>query len=175
LKSKAYTITEILYIDYDEYVGFAYSFLKDKNLSEDVVQDVFLQLITSNSNHLLWVETAGSSKSYVKKIIAVRCLSKKSQFYKKNIEYKKNTINMQPHEMEYVLHLKVTTDLSYDKIKYQKVLDIISKFDEYERTLFLLYYESDMTYEELSKETGIPKISIYNTVRKIRNKIKEKL
>ena len=32
-----------------------------------------------------------------------------------------------------------------------------------------------MTYGELSDELGIPKISIYNTVRKVRKQIKEEL
>ena len=72
MKVKTYTITEMLYLDFDDYLGFANTFVKDYDMAKDVVQDVFLQLITSNSNHLLWVDTAGSSKSYIKKIIAVR-------------------------------------------------------------------------------------------------------
>ena len=173
IKNKAYTITEILYIDFNEYVSFANSFLYDITLSEDVVQDVFLQLITSNSNHLLWVDTSGSSKSYIKKIIAVRCLSKKSQFYKKNIEYKKNKVLMDSNQMEYHIHKNKKTDLGYDKSKYNKIIEVIKKFNEYERNLFLLYYESDMTYNNLSKEIGIPKISIYNTIRKVKKTIKK--
>ena len=175
MKVKTYTITEMLYLDFDEYVGFANTFVKDYDMAKDVVQDVFLQLITSNSNHLLWVDTAGSSKSYIKKIIAVRCLSKKSQFYKKNIEYNKNKVTVELYELENILHEKTNNISNYDKVKYDLVLQTLSTFDEYDRSLFLLYYESDLTYEELSKEIGIPKISIYNTIRKVKKKTKEKL
>lgn len=175
MKVKTYTITEMLYLDFDEYVGFANTFVKDYDMAQDVVQDVFLQLITSNSNHLLWVDTAGSSKSYIKKIIAVRCLSKKSQFYKKNIEYNKNKVTVELYELENILHEKTNNISNYDKVKYDLVLQTLSTFDEYDRSLFLLYYESDLTYEELSKEIGIPKISIYNTIRKVKKKTKEKL
>ena len=175
MKLKTYTITEMLYKDFDEYVGFANTFLKDYDLAQDVVQDVFLQIITSNSNHLLWIDTQGSSKSYIKKIIAVRCLSKKSQLYKKNIEYNKNKVTVELYELENILYRKTNESSDYNKVKYELVLKTISTFDEYDRSLFLLYYESNLTYDELSKELDIPKISIYNTIRKVKKKTKEKL
>ena len=174
-KVKRYTIVEYLYKDFDEYVGFANSFLKDFDLAQDVVQDVFMQLSKSNSNHIIWIHDSGSSKSYIKKIIAVRCLSKKSQFHKKNVQYKKNKTNLKTYELEIILHDRQTYISDYDKVRLAKVLKIISTFEEYERNLFLLYYESDCTYEELSKEIGISKISIYNTIRKVRQRIKKKL
>jgi len=145
-------------------------------LAEDVVQDVFLQLMTSNSNHLLWIFDTGKGVSYVNKIVAVRCLSKKSQFYKQQIEYiKKKVKNISERELEYFCNLKNNTSISISEILVNNILKIISTFDKYERDLFLLYYDSGMTYEELSKETGIPKISIYNTVRKVQKQIKEKV
>tara|TARA_R100001244_G_C5118351_1_gene122897 strand:+ start:176 stop:628 length:453 start_codon:yes stop_codon:yes gene_type:complete len=150
--------------------------LRDKDLAEDVVQDVFLQLMTSNSNHLLWIFDTGKGVSYVNKIVAVRCLSKKSQFYKQQIEYiKKKVKNISERELEYFCNLKNNTSISISEILVNNILKIISTFDKYERDLFLLYYDSGMTYEELSKETGIPKISIYNTVRKVQKQIKEKV
>lgn len=145
-------------------------------MAEDVVQDVFLQLMTSNSNHLLWIFDTGKGVSYVNKIVAVRCLSKKSQFYKQQIEYiKKKVKNISERELEYFCNLKNNTSISISEILVNNILKIISTFDKYERDLFLLYYDSGMTYEELSKETGIPKISIYNTVRKVQKQIKEKV
>jgi len=164
-----------LYKDYESYYRFAYSLLKDKYLAEDVIQDVFLQLMTSNSNHLLWIFDTGKGVSYINKIIAVRCLSKKSQFYKKQIAYIKSKINVDEKELEY-LHNKINTrSISVANVLHDSILKIIDTFEYYERNLFLLYYESDMTYYELSKELGIPKISIYNTVRKVQKKIKERI
>tara|TARA_R110000823_G_scaffold315684_1_gene449691 strand:+ start:4939 stop:5460 length:522 start_codon:yes stop_codon:yes gene_type:complete len=172
---KRYTIVEILYRDYQTYYRFAYSLLKDKYLSEDVVQDVFLQLLTSNSNHLLWIFDTGKGVSYVNKIIAVRSLSKKSKFYKQQIAYIKNKLSVSEVELEY-LHNKINNNsVLLSEILTKAITKIINTFDEYERDLFLLYYDSNMTYEELSEETGIPKISIYNTVRKVQKKIKEQI
>ena len=154
---KKYSIVEILYKDYNKLVNFANSLLRNKNLAEDVVQDVFVQLLTSNSNHLLWIFNTGKGVSYMNKIIAVRCLSKKSQFYKQQVSYIK--IN--------------SKDKSISEKLFNKIKKNISNFDEYEKNLFLLYYESGMTYKELSMEIGIPKISIYNTVRKVKKQLKD--
>tara|TARA_R110000744_G_scaffold106225_1_gene202442 strand:+ start:4339 stop:4860 length:522 start_codon:yes stop_codon:yes gene_type:complete len=172
---KTYSVIEFLYKDYEVYKRFAYSLLKNKELAEDVVQDVFVQLLTSNSNHLLWIYDSGSCVSYINKIIAVRCLSKKSQFYKQQISYTKLKVNVSQSELEY-LHNKINTNnISLKEILTSSIYKILHTFDEYERNLFLLYYESGMTYTELSKEVGIPKISIYNTVRKVRKEIRKKI
>jgi len=136
---------------------------------------VFLQLLTSNSNHLLWIFDTGKGVSYINKIIAVRCLSKKSQFYKQQIKYIKQKVKVNERELEYLYNMINTQSISIAEVLTNKVTKIIDTFDEYERNLFLLYYESDMTYSELSQEIGIPKISIYNTVRKIQKKIKERI
>ncbi len=136
---------------------------------------MFLQLLTSNSNHLLWIFDTGKGVSYINKIIAVRCLSKKSQFYKQQITYIKQKVKVNERELEYLYNMINTQSISIAEMLTNKVLKIINTFDEYERNLFLLYYESDMTYSELSQEVGIPKISIYNTVRKVQKKIKEKI
>lgn len=172
---KQYTIIEVLYKDYNKFYAFALSLLKNKHLAEDVVQDVFLQLLSSNSNHLLWIFDTGKGVSYINKIIAVRCLSKKSQFYKQQVQYIKQKINVSEQELEYLYNKVNTESISVAEVLTNSVLKAISTYDEYEKNLFLLYYESGMTYTELSKEIGIPKISIYNTVRKVRKQIKKQL
>lgn len=101
-------------------------------------------------------------------------LSKKSQFYRKHILYNKNKVNKDISDVEHLLNDKA---VDIPKEYKQGLKDLIStellKFDKYERTIFLLYYESNLTYNELSVETGIPKISIFNTVRKIKKHLKK--
>lgn len=172
---KQYTVIEVMYKDYNKFYAFALSLLKNKYLAEDVVQDVFLQLLSSNSNHLLWILDTGKGVSYINKIIAVRCLSKKSQFYKQQIKYIKSKISVSESELEYLYNKINTQSTSLSELLTNSVLSVIETFDEYEKNLFLLYYESGMTYGELSDELGIPKISIYNTVRKVKKQIKEEL
>lgn len=172
---KQYSVIEILYNDKDIFVKFAQSLLRDKFLAEDVVQDVFIQLLTSNSNHLLWIYDTGKGVSYINKIIAVRCLSKKSQFYKQQVAYIKKKVFVSESELEYLYNKINNKSILLSEILTNSINEIINTFDEYEKELFLLYYDSNMTYEELSIQTGIPKISIYNTVRKVQKQIKEQL
>lgn len=147
-----------------------------KHLAEDVVQDVYVQLITSDTNRLLWIYAESGAINYLKKIVAVRVLSKKSQFYRKNILYNKNKVNINISDIEHVLNEKATdTPKNYKKLLRDKINASLAKFDYYERNLFLLYYESNLTYEELSLETGIPKISVFNTVRKVKKQLKVQL
>ena len=170
---KKYSVVEILYKEYDKFFSFALSLLKNRSLAQDVVQDVFLQLMTSNSNHLIHIYGAGSGVSYVNKIIAVRCLSKKSQFYKQQLSYERNKVKVSEQELEYICNPIFNTSIPINKLLFAKIEKAISTFDEYEKNLFMLYYESGMTYGELSKQIGIPKLSIYNSVRKVRKQIKK--
>lgn len=171
---KRYSVVEILYKEKNALINFAYSFLKNKELAEDVVHDVFVQLLTSNNNRLVSIYGIGNPQNYLKKIIAVRCLSKKSQFYRQNIIYIKNKIDVNENELEYFYN-KFFDNNEQENKQLKKIKDILSTFDYYDKSLFLLYYESDMTHKELSEATGISKISIYNTVRKVKLKIKEKV
>lgn len=172
---KKYNVIELIYKDYDAFLNFAFKLTGERHLAEDVIQDVFTQLLTSNNNHLVFLYTSGKAKSYINKIIAVRCLSKKSKFYKIHIEYSKNKVQIDDRTLEILYNQYNSKSISTSDMFYNKIKKIISIFDEYEKSLFLLYYESGLTFEELSIETGIPKISIYNTVRKVKNKIKDSI
>ncbi len=147
---------------------------RDKQLAEDVVQDVYLQLLTSDTNRLIWIYSENGGVNYLKKIVAVRVLSKKSQFYRKHILYNKNKLNIDISEIEHLLNDKAKdTPRDYKSSLKERIGVALLKFDYYERNLFLLYYESNLTYDELSKEIGIPKISLFNTVRKVKNNLKK--
>jgi RNA polymerase sigma factor (sigma-70 family) len=123
---------------------------------------------------LLWIYAESGGLNYLKKIVAVRVLSKKSQFYRKHILYKKNKLNTNIEAIEHLLNEKAK-DIPKDyKASLKESIDAeLLKFDYYERSLFLLYYESGLTYKELSKELGIPKISVFNTVRKVKKQLKK--
>ena len=173
---KRQTIIEALYEHFKELVRFATPLTRDKGLAEDVVQDVYLQLLTSDTNRLLWIYAEGGGLNYLKKIIAVRVLSKKSQFYRKRILYNKNKVKTDISDLEHFLNIKVVDTPQDYKERLKQTLDTtLETFNYYERNLFLLYYEGNLTYNELADETGIPKISIFNTVRKVKKQIKEKV
>lgn len=173
-KIKRQTIIEALYEHFKALVVFATPLTRDKGLAEDVVQDVYLQLLTSDTNRLLWIFAEGGGLNYLKKIVAVRVLSKKSQFYRKRILYNKNKVNVNISDIEYILNDKAKDiPQDYKTLLNKRLNTTLTKFDYYERNVFLLYYEGNLTYNELAIETGIPQISLFNTVRKVKKKLKE--
>ena len=101
-------------------------------------------------------------------------LSKKSQFYRQRILYNKNKVKTDINDLEYFLNIKAPDTPQDYKERLKQTLDnTLETFNYYERNLFLLYYEGNLTYNELADETGIPKISIFNTVRKVKTKLKD--
>ena len=54
----------------------------------------------------------------------------------------------------------------------EKYKEILSTFDWYDRDLFLLYANSGMSMRKISRETHISFTSIYNTIKKCQDKLK---
>ena len=88
MKDKWHPI-EWIYKDHAYFLGFAIKQTKDKDLSEDLVQETFLQLMTMNQHKLLIIIDSGKIKTYICKIMMVKYYSSKSQFNKKLVQYKK--------------------------------------------------------------------------------------
>ena len=78
---KKYHPIEYVYKDYDYYLGFAIKKTKDKFLSEDLVQEVFLQLLTMNHHKLLIILDGGRIKTYICKIMMVKYLKSLNHHY----------------------------------------------------------------------------------------------
>ena len=59
------------------------------------------------------------------------------------------------------------------KAMNEKIDDCLNTFDEYDRKLFQLYYETGLSIRRLSEETGITFKSIQYTIDKVKNNIKK--
>lgn len=55
----------------------------------------------------------------------------------------------------------------------KKIDDCLKTFDEYDRKLFQLYYETGLSIRRLSEETGITFKSIQYTIDKVKKNIKD--
>ena len=101
MKNKWHPI-EWIYKDHAYFLGFAIKQTKDKDLSEDLVQETFLQLMTMNQHKLLIIIESGKIKTYICKIMMVKYYSKKSQFHKKIVQYKKKKIESDNSFLEHL-------------------------------------------------------------------------
>ncbi len=166
---------EWIYKDFDYYLGFAIKQTKDKDLSEDLVQETFLQLMTMNQNRLLIIIDSGKIKTYVCKIMMVKYFSKKSQFNKKIVQFKKNMIECDSSFLEHLANKNaVQEDTSTEYVNHlnDKIDNCLKQFDDYDRRLFELYYETGLSVRQLSKETKISFKSIQYTIEKVKKNIK---
>ena len=174
MKNKWHPI-EWIYKDFQYYLGFAIKQTKDKDLSEDLVQETFLQLMTMNQHKLLIIIDSGKIKTYICKIMMVKYFSAKSQFNKKMVQYKKKKIKSDASFLEHLVNKNNEIDDStneYIDSLHKKIDDCLATFDDYDRKLFQLYYETGLSVRKLSQETGITFKSIQYTIDKVKKNIK---
>lgn len=174
MKNKWHPI-EWIYKDFQYYLGFAIKQTKDKDLSEDLVQETFLQLMTMNQHRLLIIIDSGKIKTYICKIMMVKYFSAKSQFNKKMVQYKKKKIQSDASFLEHLVNKNNEIDDStneYIDSLHKKIDDCLATFDDYDRKLFQLYYETGLSVRKLSEETGITFKSIQYTIEKVKKNIK---
>lgn len=173
MRSKKYHPIEYVYKDYKYYLGFAIKQTKDTFLSEDLVQEVFLQMLTMNHHKLLIILDGGKIKTYICKIMMVKYFSKKSQFHKKYVRYNNNKVRPRNNEafMERIMNEKIEYEDGILDME-MKINKCLETFEEYDRDIFNLYYETGLSFNKLEKETGISQRSLRNTITKVREQIK---
>jgi len=177
MKNKWHPI-EWIYKDFEYFLGFAVKKTKDKYLSEDLVQDTFLQLMTMNQHKLLIIIDSGRIKTYVCKIILMKYFSKRSAFHKQNVAYQNNKIKSNDSFLEHLVNQNEQMNVEHDEWvedMHQKVDDCINHFDEYDQKVFQLYYELGLSFRRLSDETGIDARSLEHSVKKVRENIKKQI
>lgn len=67
---------------------------------------------------------------------------------------------------------QITTESDFDFSNIENYYKIIDTFEWYDKKLFLLYIDNDFSIRDLAKETGIGFMSIYNTIKNCKQKLK---
>ena len=135
---------------------------------EDLKQEVFLVLCSTDSQKILQLHESKQLKFYATRIMLNMIQSKTSRFF---YSFRKNT----PVELSNNLPIK---DEQYDTSiddTINKVEESIDELSWYKKELFKLYVEYNCNASKLSRETRIPIRSIYQTIKEIKKEIKTKL
>jgi len=144
----------------------AYNQSKDKKVSEDLVQDLYLYLGTKRNPKLFYNDSF--NLLYCHNFIRSRYINyikrqNKSQPLTDKIDKEYDTYDM---DYDKKLHQ------AYDMIKEE--LERLSKTRMWSSAkLYELYAFSDMTMEELSKKVGISKSTTFLNIKKIKEHLKE--
>ncbi len=127
--------------------GFVHSFVADRDLCEDVVQESFLNFYTRIRN----VDTGRKVSSYLFAVARNEALSA--------LRGKKRHI-----PLEEANEVPDATDIEADLIRRERSTQVrhaVSKLDTKYRQVLSLYYYDDMSYQEISKRLRLP----VNTIR----------
>lgn len=147
---------KIITDNYQDWIDLSRSFVGDE-LAADVVQEAYLKVSQYNK------EINRSYMYLTIRSISYDILKLKSKINKENIEdyHFEDTIEDEKKQ-------------AYNKI-ICKMEDIISSWHWYDAMLFRLYKDTPRSLRTISKETDISLVSIFNTIKKCKKILKEKL
>ena len=158
---------EKLYKDaYKAVYWTAISLLKNKEETEDVVQDTFITAYNSYDS----LKDKDKAVAWVKKIAANKCL---------NILTRRKTFNVEDEffdEAEAVGEDFLPESLVESEEKRRILMDIIKKcLSEDTFIIVVLFYFNDLSAAEISERLGISTDSVFSRLKFARNKIKKEV
>jgi len=162
------SLVELAYDKHKDWINIVKSFGANKNYAEDIVQEMYIQLICDIKKGLDLSYNDDINTYYCYKVlrgIYLNTHKKEAKFLKTYIE----DINGEIKEVE---------DLGIDEVEYAKQKDnideILKEMYWYDSKVFSLV-ASGKSVASLSRDTKISYYSLYNTYRTALKNIKDKL
>jgi DNA-directed RNA polymerase specialized sigma24 family protein len=154
-------VLEKLYKKHDIWCNIVKSFGCDKDLAEDVVQDMYLKIAK--------LLKKGTDISYGDDVNYFYIYKTLTSIFLDYVRKNKRIAN-------YDFDLYDNPDsVQVDYIKnYEKILDALDNLYWYDRKVYEIV-DSGESIRELSRKTGIAYHSLYNTYRKVKKYLKNKL
>jgi RNA polymerase sigma-70 factor (ECF subfamily) len=153
--------------NYADLCKFTYTFIQDKSITEDVVQEIFVKFWNKRKS----IHHLSNIKSYL--LTSAKYAS--IDYLRKNINSKYINIEDAQHELEPIESEFLKHDI--DEIK-QEINNAIDQLPAKCRAIFLLSREAKLTYSEISEELDISRKTVENqisiAIKKIRDQMKTK-
>jgi|TARA_R100000482_G_scaffold123569_1_gene73837 RNA polymerase sigma factor (sigma-70 family) len=150
--------------NHEEWVKIVNSF-GEYDYAEDLVQEMYIVLSKYASESKI-IKDGKISKGYIYftlRTCFLQYINAKRKIYKVDIEDPKIQKQIQ-HDDE------MDEKIGFDVIS-RKIDNHLNNWRWYDKTLFRLYRDSDMSIRKIAKETGISWISIFNTLKKCKGEI----
>ena len=160
---------EIINTKFDQWVRTATTLTSKPDISEDLVQETYLRLYNLNKLDKVVRDDKTMNTRYFYLTLRSVC----ENWRKANIKKRDVVMNFTEDEVEGIYEEDDASNEAMgcmiDKMNY--IID--NELEWFDRQLYKLYTSSGLSMEKLSKETGIAKTTIYNTVRNVKNLIRE--
>jgi len=147
-----------------EWIRIVISFGCDKKIAEDIVQEMYIKIQLKLVKGLDIMYGKEINYYYIFKTL-------KSLFY--DLKRKGKNINILNIDNEEIKFLQSENEINYH-IEYKKITNELSNMYWYDRKIFEIINGGE-SIAELSRKTKIPYYSIYNTYKKVKEKLKKLL
>lgn len=151
-----------------DWVNIAASFVGER-YAEDIVQESYIRLLKYSDKNKMIFENGTVNKSYMWKTIRSVSLNLIN-------ERKYNIFSLEKEK--HSLHDEFDSNLVSKEDALEKLLkmmnDEVDTWHWYDKKLYLLYKDSGMSFRTIASETGISWISIYNTIKNCKQRLKDK-
>ena len=164
----------------DNFTEICFGITNDKNTIDDAVQELFLYLMQMNQQSLKSIYEKDGEKGLLRygAVVLKRSLtSPRSPFYYKYKKYYThiNSNYTTNNTFNNLQNLPEKIERNYNQEKLEQIDKVLDDVYWYDKKVFELYYYESNTLDSLSKKTGISRNSIFNTIDKVRQHIKEKI
>lgn len=168
------------------YLELANKYTNDINEANDSVQDLMEYFINMDKQTLTNIYNTDGETGLIKygTVVIKRALtSVRSPFYYKYKKYYTHISSFYENNTGINAYRKTTSiqnipDYIEQNPQYEKLELIdtqLEKLHWYDKKLFQLYYYENHTYDSLAKVTGISRNSLFTTIDKVRNILKDEL
>lgn len=139
---------------YQDLCRFAYKYLQEEELSDDVVQEVFINLWEKRKN----IPEIASFKSYLYKAVRNKCIDTIRK------QLRNSTLLTTDDDFSEISYI----DYSFENIEKEelklKIEESISSLPINCRNVFTLSREAKLTYGEIAEELGISRKTVENQI-----------
>jgi DNA-directed RNA polymerase specialized sigma24 family protein len=150
---------------------------------QELMQDIYVILLESDEEKIIYLNEKDELKFYLVAIIKNQFKNPNGDFYKKNrikninIEDLSWTLHEENNEIESEIQKETT-------IKHNKVINSIENLDWYSKKIAKMYFvegksfrtiSKELVNEKLPKEFKISTFSLFNTIQKVKQTIKEQM
>lgn len=154
----------------------AYNINPDRNKADDAVSMVIESMLKMDRELLQDIHDKGGLKWYAIRAITLNLKSSTSRYYYKYKKYYEK-VDTNISNSTYSVHYYENNPNVYldndDDINLEAIDNLLQDLYWYDSKLFITYYKGGYTLDSLSKKTGISRMSIFNTIKKVKKYLKD--